>query len=176
MGWRMEDDLTTGPVEKTPAGLQWAEKPSHPLTAEIFAYWLSKRESSLIPPRRAIDPIEIPKLLPHIVILDDLTEDGDFRIRLYGSEVAFWTGEDRTGARSADLGRNRPENLARMTQERWRRVVQRVLQEKEPLFLRTRMTPHEKDYAQVHVAALPLSGSDPDSIEQILGVLVRLTD
>jgi hypothetical protein len=53
---------------------------------DLLSYWLSKRRLARFPGRADIDPIEIPELLPHI-ILTDVMPDGRYRYRLTGASV-----------------------------------------------------------------------------------------
>jgi len=63
---------------------------------DLYFYWRDRHVDGR-PPRRAdIDPpIDIPKLLPNLVIYDRI--DGDFRVKLAGSEVVRRGGRDATG-------------------------------------------------------------------------------
>jgi hypothetical protein len=61
----------------------------------LVRYWDSKRAERLMPPRTAIDPIEIPHILP-IVLLADATEEGA-RMRLLGTEATGAYGRETRG-------------------------------------------------------------------------------
>lgn len=56
-----------------------------------------------MPPRRAFDPVHIPKLLSQIVLADVLSADGDVRFRVVGTEMVRAWGSDFTGKRLSDL-------------------------------------------------------------------------
>jgi hypothetical protein len=63
---------------------------------EGYAYWRRKAPGAK-PPRRAdFDPIEIPHLLPHILLVDVL-EHGRFRYRLVATETRQQQKSDPTG-------------------------------------------------------------------------------
>jgi hypothetical protein len=51
----------------------------------MLAYWQSLCTCGRLPERTAIDPLSIPELLPHILLLD--VEKNDFRFRLVGETV-----------------------------------------------------------------------------------------
>lgn len=62
---------------------------------ELYSYWRDRHVDGVAPTRADIDPpIDIPKLLPNIIIFDRV--DGHFRIRLAGSEVVRRAGRDAT--------------------------------------------------------------------------------
>ena len=55
---------------------------------DALKYWDSKREGRRMPARHDLDPIlEVPKLLPWIILVDVLRNPLDFRYRLIGSGV-----------------------------------------------------------------------------------------
>lgn len=72
-----------------------------PLLREIYAYWRRKRAARRMPSRRQIDPAEIPRLLPHLVISEAVDGGRCFRYRLVGTAIARTIGFDPTG-RSVD--------------------------------------------------------------------------
>ena len=62
---------------------------------ELYSYWRDRHVDGIAPGRADIDPpFDIPKLLPNIVIFDRV--DGNFRVRLAGSEVVRRAGRDLT--------------------------------------------------------------------------------
>jgi hypothetical protein len=55
---------------------------------QAFGYWDAKRAGRAMPARRDIDPIDIPALLPWIMLIDVIVApELDFRYRLIGSEI-----------------------------------------------------------------------------------------
>lgn len=64
--------------------------------AEFDRYWRSKRRGDRLPSRADIDPAEIKRLLPSIVLLDVEREPFRVRIRLVGTRTAEFRG-DNTG-------------------------------------------------------------------------------
>lgn len=59
--------------------------PVHAKLRQFYAYWLSKTVDDRIPALADIDPVDIPKLLSSIAVLDRV--GGDFRFRLLGEGV-----------------------------------------------------------------------------------------
>ena len=59
-------------------------------------YWLSKRQGRLMPARADIDPVEIPTLLPYVVLID-VVEPLNFRYRLIGTEARSIMRRNYTG-------------------------------------------------------------------------------
>jgi hypothetical protein len=51
----------------------------------LYRYWDERRGTRFAPARRDIDPADIPKLLPHLLLVEIL--DGRYRYRVCGTEV-----------------------------------------------------------------------------------------
>jgi hypothetical protein len=68
------------------------------LLQDALAYWESKRAGRQMPARRDFDPVlEIPKLVPWVVLVDVLRDPLDFRFRLIGSGVVDRSRRNNTG-------------------------------------------------------------------------------
>ena len=63
---------------------------------EAYNYWLGKAAGRAKPSRADIDPIEIPKLLPDVMLVERL-DNGRYRYRLIGTENARAHGVNATG-------------------------------------------------------------------------------
>jgi hypothetical protein len=63
---------------------------------EGYEYWRRKAGGRRMPRRADIDPAEIPKLLPHIRLID-VIGPGRYRYRLVGTEVQRFHGTNPTG-------------------------------------------------------------------------------
>jgi hypothetical protein len=70
-----------------------------------YRYWQSKAAGRAMPSRADIDPVEIPGLLPHIMLVDVL-EDGGYRYRLIGTEIERAHGVKATGRRADEMIRD----------------------------------------------------------------------
>ncbi len=64
-------------------------------------YWQSKKAEQALPLRTAIDPLEIPRLLPHLMLIE--VAGGRIRYRLVGTQVAMNAGYDFTGRHLDEL-------------------------------------------------------------------------
>ena len=69
----------------------------HPMLSGLYAYWDVKRGDRLMPARADLDPLDIPQVLSHLILLDVTHDPLRFRVRLYGTEVADLRGRDLTG-------------------------------------------------------------------------------
>lgn len=84
----------------------------------LYRYWQGKRAGRRMPARADIEPLEIPGLLPTLLLIDIVPPEGGgqprFRVRLAGTEIVDWYGEDYTGRHldEIDFGDQRPQILA----------------------------------------------------------------
>jgi len=67
------------------------------ILSAVFDYWEGKRAARGIVSRSDLDPIDIPRLLPHIGLIDVLGRE-HFRYRLIGSYMNDMFGQDFTGS------------------------------------------------------------------------------
>ncbi len=67
-----------------------------PRLEQAYEYWRRKAAGRKLPRRRDIDPIEIPKLLPDVMLVD-VEPDGRYRYRLIGTENTQAHGITATG-------------------------------------------------------------------------------
>lgn len=77
---------------------------AHPAPRQLYDYRLVPRAGRPAPLRRDIDPIDMPKLLPDLIIAERAGPD-DLRYRLVGTRIVQAHGLDYTGWLLSDLAR-----------------------------------------------------------------------
>jgi len=76
----------------------------------LARYWFDLADrAGGVPPRSAFDPIEIPGLLPRLIVVEHLGGE-DFRYRLMGTEVDRFTKARYTGKRTSEIEGHGPGN------------------------------------------------------------------
>ena len=73
-----------------------------PILSSLWRYWDAKRGRRRMPLRSDIEPAEIPRLLPHLQLVDRVAGKG-FRYRLTGSAIAQGYGFDATGKLTQEI-------------------------------------------------------------------------
>jgi hypothetical protein len=68
----------------------------HPALRSLFDYWSGRRNGACLPARRDIDPLDIPELLPHLMLID-VEPSAELRFRLVGTALVRHLGRDTTG-------------------------------------------------------------------------------
>jgi hypothetical protein len=87
------------PVSPANAGIAPATEMTpftDPRLEEAYEYWRRKAAGRKVPRRRDIDPVDIPKLLPDVMLVD-VEPDGRYRYRLIGTENTLAHGVKATG-------------------------------------------------------------------------------
>lgn len=66
---------------------------------DFYDYWKSKQIDNRPPRRSDIDPIEIPRLLPNVLLIDVVGDPAyDFHYRLLGTAIVAFDGVDYRGS------------------------------------------------------------------------------
>lgn len=74
-----------------------------PLLRDAFALWDSKRGNRRMASRADFDPLEMPKLLSSIILVDVENNSTKLKIRLTGTKVVEMYGSDFTGKNMEDI-------------------------------------------------------------------------
>lgn len=78
----------------------FAARLKHDIHREFYHYWRTRRGDGLLPGRQHIDPVDIPKVLPWMFLVDVVDGTGSgprFRTRLVGTGIVRRAGRDATG-------------------------------------------------------------------------------
>jgi len=70
----------------------------HENIRQIVDYWVSIHPDSGLPGRQHFDPLEVPKMLSNIRLLDVVGDPPRFRIRLMGTRLREFFGAEQTGS------------------------------------------------------------------------------
>lgn len=121
-----------------------------PVVHTALDYWRSKCSGERLPSRRDIDPVEIPRLLPHILLSEIWQEPFLVRYRLAGTALSELYGFDYTGSY---LSREREgdEGYAYYIE-----IYRRICREKQPLFGRDSVHIRERHHVVYEWGEFPL--------------------
>jgi len=121
-----------------------------PILVALFDYWDGKRNDRPMPARDDIDPVEIPRLLPNVYLVDVGETILDYRFRLMGTAAVEGFGEDRTGRDFTIL--TKVDNSARVLSE-----YEAVVQSAHPGYLDAMPISREDFHRIYYRLILPLS-------------------
>jgi hypothetical protein len=132
-----------------------------PRLKALVHYWKSKCGPMSMPSRQQIDPIEIPRVLP-IILIADVTSSGP-RVRLLGTDTTAAFGEEMRGKLIDEF------QLADFT-PLWLNAFARLIKTRIPTFAAGRFS-NGTSRCGIEMVLLPLS-DDGLSISQIIGGLL----
>lgn len=137
------------------------------LLRQLYDYWASKHRRRRLPGRADIDPSEMWSFLSNVILADTAETLGEFRYRLYGTEVCRGFEHDRTNIRFADLPNI--QNYDEVYAGYWQAYQNAV-----PVYFRGRIVSSQRSWLKYSRLTLPLS-SDGEHINMILGGVVFYT-
>lgn len=113
-----------------------------------FEYWLGKCAAGAPPPSRSLDPLEVPRLLPHLLLKDVRRDPWNFRYRVVGTLVREHSRRDWTGKWMTELEGQGPGSvLFRVT--RW------VAEEAKPAIYRPPYVGPHREFKHCEAALMP---------------------
>jgi hypothetical protein len=123
------------------------------------AYWLAAKGDRVLPMRRDFDPpIEIPRLVPSMIMIEVLHEPLDFVYRLIGTKVRTHLMHDLTGVRMSDVEFQRPPSVI-WSHHAW------VIEHAAPRFMRPPYVGPHRDFMFIESVILPCGcGSRVDKL------------
>lgn len=91
-----DEDIAIGPVRFSPDSIQ------SPQLRQIYEYWLGRAGSDTPPARGDVDPLDLPRLLPQVFLVE-VGKDGRFRYKVVGTRIVEWSSGDATGKYLEDV-------------------------------------------------------------------------
>jgi hypothetical protein len=137
-----------------------------PRLAALRRYWDAVRGRRAMPSRADIDPADIPRLLPHLFLVDVGATVDDLRWRLAGTEVVRLFGLEVTGR---PVGTGMLPTAGRLMRARFAFVARNA----HPAYATGVMQAERNDHTPFQRLLLPLS-SDGVRVDMLVGILVGL--
>jgi len=117
------------------------------------AYWLAGKGARSLPSRSDFDPpLEVPQLVPNMIVFDVLHDPLDFLYRLIGTKVRTHLMQDLTGVRMSDIEFQRPPSVI------WSHHVWAV-EHRAPHFMRPPYVGPHRDFMFIEAVILPLGAA-----------------
>jgi len=143
----------------------------HPRFQRLASYLAGKAPPGKLPGRQHIDPLEIPDLLPHLMLIDVVPQrvgPARYRIRLVGTEVVAIQGTDGTGRYVEDI-------LTADEGAEIRRGYEEILRSRQPQYRRGMVAAHGREHILYERIAFPLA-TDGEHVDMLIFVFVRAPD
>ncbi|MGB0631198.1 MAG: PAS domain-containing protein [Alphaproteobacteria bacterium] len=126
-----------------------------------YAYWASKCVDGRLPSRQDINPLEIPRLMPHVAIVDVRHEpEMDFFYRLQGTYIVEHLYQDHSGKWFSEIPHQKPPSQI------WSNCA-KVVESKMPLLANTPYVGPQSSFRDLEDLILPLS-SDGELVDSLL--------
>lgn len=132
------------------------------LIHELHHYWSSKLAGRPMPSRADIEPGEIKRLLPNLVLTDLSPEPFRVRFRLLGTKVVVESGSDFTGRYLDEMA---PADI----EDQWETCYRLVWSEKRPIYGDTSVPTGGGGRFTYEFAIFPLS-ADGSNVTQCVAV------
>src|SRR5258706_12562796 len=130
----------------------------------LYRYWLAKRGSRSMLARSDLNPGDIPKLLPYLMIIDKI--DDQLRWRLVGTAAVREIGRDPTGCLVGSHISTAPETAATV-----RATYERVFTTAHPIFATGELEVKSGANHNISLLLLPLSDDGAD-VNMVVSTLI----
>jgi len=134
-----------------------------PRFRRLGGYLAAKAPPGKLPGRRHVDPLEIPDLLPYVMLVDVVRAPDQpprYRIRLAGSEVVKIQGSDATGKFVEQVLTQGPEIIAGYAE---------ILANRQPQYRSGEVATAGRDHVFYERMAFPLAG-DGETVDMLIFV------
>jgi hypothetical protein len=136
----------------------------HPLLRDLYDYWASLRGDLALPRRADFDPLQLPRLLPFLIVNEVERGPGGtmrFRIRLEGEGVVAARGHSARGRYLDEPG-------VVVLGEGVAEAYERIVAERRPWYAEGTFRPDELRSGLLRRLALPFAGDDPERVDFIV--------
>lgn len=131
-----------------------------PEQRELYDYWRQRCDGRQMPAREDISPMQFPRLLPFVSLIDVLDESGRFRVRLAGTRLREIYDREITGEYLDELDFGEKKDY-------WMSAYRRVVEDGRPAQGVVRGPRRDKEHLVQFWLRLPLS-PDQSSVTMIL--------
>ena len=159
--------------------LQFIDAPDHPSVRELAAYFERKRGSRDLLDRADINPVEIARFMPNMIIAESVDEGRDFRTRLFGTALVELLGEERTGKLFSDFAEEGAAFSSRnpdSVQQRWTYITQRAFSSRKPVFVNVPFAASGRLYLIGHCLSVPMTAGGTEPVQMIGALFVAHAD
>ncbi|HTY67430.1 MAG TPA: PAS domain-containing protein [Alphaproteobacteria bacterium] len=135
----------------------------HSRFARLRDYLASKAPPGKLPGRQHIDPLEIPDLLPYLMLVDVIRAEGQpprYQIRLVGTRVVAIQGADATGKFVEEVLDKGPDIIAH---------YEDILATRQPQYRRGQVATQDRTHVSYQRVAFPLA-SDGETVDMLIFV------
>jgi len=140
------------------------EPEKNPQLQAVHRYWLERCDGRLLPARRAIDPIDLKRHLPNMLLVDVTQDPLRFRYRLFGTGLVALYDREMTGKYVDDI---KSDSLRTAVVQAYAQVIDR----RAPVFSALAFV---VDYYRIKYDRLLLPLADDGcTVSMVMGAILR---
>ena len=132
-----------------------------------MTHWEWMRRGQALPPRSALDPADIPRLLAFSCLIEVLPGGLDFRYLIIGSAIQYASAPGQTGMKVSEMPSQRAPSIVFD-------LFSRVVASGQPRFARLDYIGQDARIRDVDVGAFPLAGEETPRDPGYIWSLVQL--
>jgi len=166
---KRRDYVAEGAAARPPIVVDYDLKFRHPYLGAALAYWRACCRDRAMPARADLDPVDMRKFLPNVLLAEVVAgrRGPEIRMRLAGTEIEAVFGP-MTGKALADA-------LPRDMVARWALLAETVLAARGPVRFVTRIAHLGQEFITAEAVAAPLSSNGTD-IDMMFAVVLFTTE
>jgi hypothetical protein len=140
----------------------------HPRFRRLADYLASKAQPGKLPGRQHIEPLDIPDLLPHLMLIDVVPQPGGrnrYRVRLVGTAAVAIQGSDATGKFADEI----------LTAPQGGELVEgydEIVRTRQPQYRHGVVATPGRDHVEYERIAFPLA-ADGEHVDMLVFVFVQ---
>jgi len=140
-----------------------------PRLRAFYDYWRGRAPDGLLPGRQHIDPLDIPALLPDLVLFDVVESGGAlrFRVRVAGGTLVELVGGTNPTGRFID------EFVAQNRRDTLNAAYASVVRDRNAHFWESQLWTPGREFVRVQRLALPLA-RDGQAVDMVIGCYARV--
>ncbi|MBL8836223.1 MAG: PAS domain-containing protein [Alphaproteobacteria bacterium] len=129
----------------------------YPPIRRLLDYWVDRRTDRRCPEKCDIDPIDVPDLLPDLILYDAPEDGGTFRYRLAGARATRLLGREVRGLTQRDIHAASRDPAVLKEVARGEREYAWIARTFTGSFRLTRLAVPDREHVQIARLTLPLS-------------------
>ena len=133
------------------------------LCRSLYAYWNTIRGDRPMPTRNDFEPLDVPRLLPYVFLLDVQARPLDFHYRIVGEHIARFSSQNLMGQWASQLDRHRDPSPV------WA-LLRHTVRDRAPRMIHFSYRGDDISVSRLPVLSLPLS-DDGGAVNKIVGLV-----
>lgn len=145
----------------------------YPPIRSFFQYWAARRGDRRCPDKAEIDPVDIPSLVPDLILYDAPDVTGSFRYRLAGARATRILGREARGMTHRELHAGGSDPAVSREVARAEREFAWIARDLRGAFRATRLLLPHREHIRIARLTLPLS-DEGGSASYLVAIMIEI--